>query len=135
MATAIGIVAAGLASRACPGILPATLGNHPGDALWAMLVFVLLCLLRPRASTWTIAAVALLVAFAVEFAQFLQWPWLVALRRTTPGHLVLGQGFDPVDLIAYTIGIALAAAADRIRSRGQRNAHLNRSTSGSPCNP
>lgn len=99
-------VAAGLASRRWP--LPGALAEHTGDALYATAVFFALAVLRPAARWRTLAAAATLVAAAVECAQLLQWPWLVALRQTRAGALLLGQGFQWVDLGAIVGGVLLA---------------------------
>ncbi|WP_217902316.1 DUF2809 domain-containing protein [Siphonobacter sp. BAB-5385] len=76
-----------------------------GDALWAVAVFWGLHLLIPEARTFRLALVALLISYAVEFSQLWQASWLVQLRSTLPGKLLLGQGFLYTDLIAYTLGI------------------------------
>lgn len=86
---------------------PAILAQYPGDALWALLVMCLLGILWPGLSTTRLALAALSISFAVEFGQFYQPAWLTAIRETTPGHLVLGSTFNPVDLVAYTIGICV----------------------------
>ncbi|HEU4777795.1 MAG TPA: DUF2809 domain-containing protein [Telluria sp.] len=114
------VIALGLASRKVPGMFPALLENYPGDALWAVAVFLGLALVRPAMGGRQLAALALAIAWADEFAQMIQWPWLVAVRKTTIGHLILGSGFDRVDLIAYAVGIALAVTIDRLL-RGQRS--------------
>lgn len=120
LATIALTVAAGLASRTFPWLLPAGLGSYPGDALWALLVFLCLAFGWPRASGAKLAWSALAIAYAVELAQLYQAPWIDALRATTPGHLVLGQGFDPVDLLAYAIGVGAGYAADRTLARSSR---------------
>lgn len=76
-----------------------------GDALWAMMVFCFWRIILCRKPLLTVAVVSLATAYLVEFSQLITWPWLVALRGTTLGHLVLGQGFLWVDLLAYTIGV------------------------------
>ncbi len=106
------VVVAGLASRAVPQALPASLGKYPGDALWALMVFLLVGLARPRWSTGAVAATALAVSWGVEFGQLYQPPWLTAVRATTLGHLVLGSHFHAPDLLAYAVGIAAGAAAE-----------------------
>ncbi|SHH66448.1 DUF2809 domain-containing protein [Massilia sp. CF038] len=111
------VIALGLASRRVPGLFPQVLQNYPGDALWAVALFLCIALLRPAMPCGMLASLALIVAWVDEFAQLIQAPWLVALRRTTAGHLVLGSGFDPLDLVAYAIGIALAATVDYLLHR------------------
>lgn len=78
-----------------------------GDALWAVAVFWGLHLLTPQAKTSRLALFALLISYAVEFSQLWQASWLVKLRSTLPGKLLLGQGFLYSDLIAYTLGISV----------------------------
>ncbi|MCC7398446.1 MAG: DUF2809 domain-containing protein [Planctomycetes bacterium] len=101
-------IAAGLASRRWP--LPGLLAEHAGDALYATAVFFVLACGWPSTRPRTLAAVALALAFAVECAQLLPWPWLVAWRQTRVGALLLGQGFQVADLCAQVAGVALALA-------------------------
>lgn len=113
-------VGAGLASRKFPGLLPQALGSYPGDALWAVLVFLLIAFIRPRMKSGRLAAITLAVSFLVEAAQLYQSPWINAIRATTPGHLVLGQGFDWLDLCAYSVGVAGAFIVDQLAGRSRR---------------
>jgi hypothetical protein len=113
-------VGAGLASRKFPGLLPQALGSYPGDALWAVLVFLLIAFIRPRMKSVRLAAITLAVSFLVEAAQLYQAPWINAIRATTPGHLVLGQGFDWLDLCAYAVGVAGAFIVDQLAGRFRR---------------
>ena len=53
------------------------------------------------------AMAALITSFAVEFSQMLTMPWLVRVRSTFLGHMLLGQGFLWSDLLAYTLGIVV----------------------------
>ena len=55
---------------------------------------------------------ALAFSVAIELSQLLTWPWLVELRATRLGGLVLGQGYQWADLLAYLIGATLAAVLD-----------------------
>ena len=115
----VAVVAAGLASRAYP-IFPAALGKYPGDALWALMIFVGLGLLWPRAATATLGAAALLICYAVEFGQLYQAPWIVELRAHTLGHLVLGSHFGWIDLLAYALGVGAGVLLDRLPQRNSR---------------
>ena len=70
-----------------------------------MMVFCcwrLVLVLRPLK---TVAVVALITSFLVEFSQILSFDLLVRLRSTFLGHMLLDQGFLWIDLLAYTIGI------------------------------
>ena len=42
-----------------------------------------------------------------EVGDAICWPWLVSFRSTFIGHMMLGQGFLWIDLLAYLIGISL----------------------------
>ncbi len=113
IALILATIAVGLATRKYPGLLPTFLGKYPGDALWATMVFFLWGLVLPNASIARIAALALGTSWIVEFAQSIQVPWLVALRSTTIGHLVLGSTFHAPDLVAYAIGVGSGAGLER----------------------
>ncbi len=97
---AIVLIALGLLSRRINGIPDAC-----GDALWAMMVFCCWRFVLVRHPLKTVAVVALITSFLVEFSQILSFDWLVRLRSTFLGHMLLGQGFLWIDLLAYTIGI------------------------------
>ena len=106
-------IAAGLASRRWPAALPAAAGKYPGDALWALAVALGWRALRLRARTRDIALLALATSVGVEFAKLWQAPWLVQLRHTTLGHLLLGQVFSWQNFVAYGVGVLAGAALDR----------------------
>ncbi len=111
IATGLAILA-GLASRAWPGLVPDELGKHPGDALWALMVFFALGVVAPAASVASRAVAALGISFAVEASQLYHAPWIDTVRRTTFGRLALGFGFHRADLVAYTVGVALGAVLE-----------------------
>ena len=114
------IIALGLASRRGYFPFPEALGNYPGDALWAWVVLLCVAWVRPAITRTKLIGWSLLIAFAIEFLQLYQAPWMQALRANKLAYLVLGNGFDPLDLLAYVVGIALGATVDwgwqRIRS-------------------
>lgn len=115
------VIAAGLASRRFPGQLPAVLGKYPGDALWALMIYLIVGFIRPRWTSLAVAGVALGICFAVEFGQLYHAPWIDTVRRTTVGHLVLGSAFGSVDLIAYAVGVSAGYLAElALQFRGSR---------------
>jgi len=95
----------GLASRRWD-LFPTVFGKYPGDALWALMVFVLVGMLRRKMSASMVAAWALATCFVVEFAQLYHAPWIDAVRSTRIGYLALGTTFNPMDLVAYAVGVA-----------------------------
>jgi Protein of unknown function (DUF2809) len=90
------------------------LGKYPGDALWTIVVFLLLGFALPRVNTLKVTAIALFISYAVEFGQLYRAPWLVAIRSTTLGHLLLGSDFNWGDLVAYTIGALIALVVETL---------------------
>jgi hypothetical protein len=111
------VIPIGLLSRRFPHWLPAALGQYPGDALWALMVFLGLGLLFPRATTVALATASLGFSFAVEFSQLYHVPWLDAVRATRIGRLALGHGFLWADLVAYTVGVLVGAMTERLLMR------------------
>lgn len=104
-------IATGLASRRFP-IFPDVLQKYPGDALWAQMVYWLIAFCAPAASTLKVALLSLTVSYADELSQLYQAPWLVQIRSTTLGHLVLGSHFSWLDMLSYTLGVMLVAPLD-----------------------
>ncbi len=98
-------------------MFPAALGKYPGDAFWATMVFFGLAALFPKTRTIQTAVYALTFSFLIETSQLYQAPWINSIRATTIGHLVLGSGFDPMDFVAYTIGVLVGAFIDRLLRR------------------
>jgi hypothetical protein len=107
------VVVLGLGSRSLPHG-SAYIQAHAGDALWATMIFVGLGLVLPRWRTGRLALLALVLAWGVEFSQLWQAEWLLRLRATTLGALVLGHGFLWIDLLRYTVGILLGVGLDRL---------------------
>ena len=95
----------GLGSRHYAAALPAWLAAYAGDTLWALLVFWLVVLLRPRWPLPRVGVVAFGLALAVEISQLYQASWLNAIRHTTLGGLVLGYGFLWTDVVCYGAGV------------------------------
>ena len=108
----VAVIAAGLASRRYPAVLPAVLQKRTGDALWATAAFVAIGLVRPAWSTPRLTAVALAVACADEFSQAIHTPSLDRFRSHALPHLLLGSGFHWLDLPAYAVGVAVAVFTD-----------------------
>lgn len=105
------MIGLGLLSRRHP--LPGLLAEYTGDALYTVAVFCLLCWCAPTGRGAVLAAVAFVVSAAIEGSQLLRWPWLADLRGSGLGSLLLGQGFQGTDLLAYGVGALVAWALDR----------------------
>jgi hypothetical protein len=93
--------------------LPHFVAKYGGDSLWALVVFLCFGFAFPRGSTTRIALLAVGFAWSVEFLQLYHAPWINGIRSTSLGHLVLGNVFNSPDLLAYAVGVALGAWAER----------------------
>ncbi len=111
------VIALGLASRRYPALFPAALGKYPGDALWALMVFVGWAIVFPTRSTIQILIFTLATSYCVECCKLYKTPWLHDLRNSTLGHLVFGSSFSWQNLVAYTLGAAISATTEWLLSR------------------
>ena len=78
-----------------------------GDMLYAMMMVALFRLVLIAKPIWTVCILSLILCFSIECSQILTYDWLVQLRATLPGRMILGQGFLWSDLFAYTVGTIL----------------------------
>ncbi|KJL27651.1 DUF2809 domain-containing protein [Microbacterium oxydans] len=97
------------------------LGNGPlaalaGDALYAVMVYLVIAFVFPRARPLVVALGALGICTLIELFQLTGLPALWA-ETLWPIRLVLGAGFDPLDLVAYAVGVGLATVCDLALSR------------------
>ncbi|MBB3108768.1 hypothetical protein FHS18_000796 [Paenibacillus phyllosphaerae] len=106
------LIGLGLAVRAMGGQLPAFIASHAGDALWAAMVYAGFRMLLAHRPILASVIWSSVFSAAIECSQLYQADWMNAIRATTPGALVLGHGFLPVDLLRYAAGIGIAAGGD-----------------------
>lgn len=106
------VIAAGIGVRLLPLGLPREVVKYAGSVLWGAMVYGLVALVRPTAATGRLAAVALALAVLVELFRLVHTPELDAFRRTLAGQLLLGRIFSVWNLVAYAVGIGLAAGLD-----------------------
>lgn len=116
LAATVTVMGLGLASRRFPGFLPILFGKYPGDVLWATMVFFGLRTAFYRKPVVMVATYALVASCMIELLKLYRAPWILSIHRTTLGHLVFGHVFSWQNLIAYTAGIAIGVAAERVIS-------------------
>ena len=116
LALACATIVAGLVVHLRGAALGPVARDVLGDALWALMIAWWAGVLAPRARCAVRSTVAYAVCVGVEVSQLYHAPALDAARATTVGHLVLGSGFDPRDLVAYGMGVALAALLESAAS-------------------
>jgi len=107
------VIGLGLASRTYDGLFPNALGKYPGDALWTVAVYLGWKLVFPAMAPWKLGLMALGQSVGVEFLQLYHAPWLDGIRGNRFGHLLLGSTFNPMDLVAYSVGAAVVFLIDR----------------------
>ena len=82
--------------------------GHLGDVAIVALLYFALALWTPRRRALRAASVGALAA-GTELAQLVLPP----MRRSLAIDLTVGRTFDPVDLAAYALGLALAVVIER----------------------
>ncbi|MBP1964456.1 DUF2809 domain-containing protein [Paenibacillus aceris] len=103
----------GLGSRRYSYVFPDVISENAGDILWASMVyFGFRFIWMKRKLAWAVS-LGVIFCFGIEFSQLYQAEWIVDLRRTAVGSLVLGRGFLTIDLLRYVIGIAIAYGVDK----------------------
>ncbi|ESU48791.1 hypothetical protein P376_3240 [Streptomyces sp. HCCB10043] len=112
---AIGIVAAGLAVRAGAD---GAFAKYAGSTLYTVLLCTLVAFCAPRARPLVVAATALGLSWAVEFAQLTGVPAELS-AHSTAARLVLGSTFNAPDLFWYAVGAAGAWAVLRAAARAR----------------
>ncbi len=108
----IATLATGFLSRSEVATPNSDFAIYGGDIFWAALVYWGIALLALKKRAAVPLTGALLFSFLIEFSQLNSAPWLMDLRATTLGALILGHGFLYSDLLCYTIGITSAFAID-----------------------
>jgi len=113
LALAALVIAAGLGVHY---LLGGELAAFLADALYAVLIALLVMLVAPRTRPALVAGIAFAVCALVELAQLSSIPAALA-RAFPPSALVLGSGFAWSDLVAYALGVLAVLAADILYRR------------------
>lgn len=107
------------------------IGDIVGDALYAVLIYLLVAFLAPRRPRPAIAVVAFVFCAAVELLQLTGLPreWATLFP---PIRLVLGSGFDVRDLAVYAGAVAVAALVDVVVTRASAGSGPTNATGRPP---
>lgn len=111
------VIPLGLFIRRHKADFPYLIGEFAPDTLWALLLFWVFRLLFFRYSANQIFIITLIFTYLIEFSQFYQGAWLVALRQTFIGAMLLGHSFLWTDLVCYTVGIGIGWVLEKILSK------------------
>ena len=122
LAVAIVCIGVGLLLRWPALGLPWAVGKYGGSALWAAMVYFVLRGLLPRQQVVLVAFLAAVIAALGELTQLVSVAGFDQFRDTTIGHVIFGRTFAVEDIVAYWIGIAVAAGIEGFsrRSAGRR---------------
>jgi hypothetical protein len=107
------VIAAGLLLHY---LLRGDFGSFLADALYAVLIALLVMLLAPRTRPALVATIAFAVCALIEVAQLTGIPAALA-RAFPPSALAFGSGFAWGDLVAYAVGVLAALVADILQRR------------------
>lgn len=90
-----------------------------GDTLVVILIY---CFIKSFINTPVIiTAVAVLIfAYTIEVLQYFKIVSLLGLQHSAIARVVIGTSFEWIDLIAYTVGIAIVLLGERIFVRKNR---------------
>lgn len=99
----------GLVSRKTYYLFPDYINLVLGDAIWAIMIYFGVGFFFNKWSIVQVAFASLLFCYAIEVSQFYHAPWIEEIRNNKLGGLVLGFGFLWSDILAYTIGVFIAA--------------------------
>ncbi len=100
----------GLATRKAAHLFHPFIAEYGGDTLWALLFFLLARMIWLNKPIWLIAVITYSFGVLIECSQLYQGEWIVSLRETFPGQMLLGHGFLWSDLLCYAIGVLLGGA-------------------------
>lgn len=98
----VATIGIGLLSRA--SFIPELLLPYLGDVLYTTMYFFIFGFLFPEMPPMKVLLLSIGVCYVIEFLQFYKADWIMAIRRTRLGGLILGFGFLWSDLLCYTIG-------------------------------
>ncbi len=116
----ITVILLGLGIRRYAGYLPQILAVYGGDILWALMIYIGFGLLWSRTSVLRLFLYTLAFSYFIEVSQLYQGQWIMDIRGTTLGALVLGHGFLWSDLVCYTIGALLGVMMEKYVLIGYR---------------
>jgi hypothetical protein len=101
------VIIIGLYSRKMTAIIPNFLNAYLGDALWALMIFMIFGFIFITMDKRIVALIGLSFCYFIELSQLYHANWIDTIRKTTLGGLILGSGFLWSDLLAYAIGVGV----------------------------
>ena len=109
-----------MAGLAVDGLAAGQVTDKLGDVAYGVLIVFGVWLLRPDAPVRGLVAIGLTWCLAVELLQLTALPGAVT-AEVPLARLVLGSGFDALDLVAYAAGCVSAWGVVSAVRRGERH--------------
>lgn len=106
----LSIIGLGLLSR--KPFIPKLIYPYLGDVLYTFMFYFLFAVLLPEERPLKLALYSIVLCFLIEISQLYQADWINDIRNTRLGGLILGFGFRWSDLVCYSLGGLMGAAAD-----------------------
>lgn len=103
----------GLISRKFEYYLPNYINIYLGDALWAIMVYLLCRIIFSNNKTILIILLSLIFCYSIELSQLYHSIWIDKIRANKIGGLILGYGFQWTDIVAYTLGILFVSITEK----------------------
>lgn len=104
----------GLLVRKFDYLFPDLINTYAGDALWALMIYLMAGFLLPKHNALQIAFISLIFCFTIEASQLYHAEWIDSIRANKLGALVLGSGFLWTDMVAYNLGVGFAGTLELI---------------------
>lgn len=108
------VIVIGLILRLVPLGLPFFMVKYAGSVLWGAMVCLLVRAFMPSVNLGVAVSGALAISVVTELSRLYHTPELDTFRQSLAGVLLLGRIFSVWNIVAYAVGIALAAAAERV---------------------
>lgn len=108
------VISFGIFSRKIAYQLPEQVNLYLGDALWALMIFLMTGFMFKKTPTYQAAIIAISFCCLIEISQLYHAEWIDTIRHTTLGGLVLGYGFLWSDILAYSIGVGFGVIFEKL---------------------
>ncbi len=84
-----------------------------GDVLVVILIYCFLkaFIINP---VWTLAIITLLFAYFIELLQYFKIVKVLGLQKYTLARVVIGTSFSWIDMLCYTIGVAIVLVVEKL---------------------
>ena len=86
-----------------------------GDVLSVCVIYAFVRIFYSGKS-YLLGIAVLCFSFSIEFAQYMKLASILGFESGSIGYVMLGAKFDPLDLLAYSIGIVGCLIIDRKRN-------------------